>query len=216
MDIEWAKDGVSKELYIVQARPETVQSQKSKQVLEEYYLKQKSDVIVSGKSVGSKIANGSACLIKSVKDIHKFKPGQILVTEPIPPMLNRVMICSRYITSKFVFQDVYNPLGVGLALEQTRAGSLLIGSTREFVGYNRNVTPEGIQAVLKHALSFVPDIGKLNIIRSFAGLRPHTPYGMPILGRAKGVEGFITAAGHAGDGSQAQGRHADGQSGLGK
>jgi len=85
MDIEWAKDGVSGELYIVQARPETVQSQKSKHVLEEYHLKQKSDVIVSGKSVGSKIASGTACLVKSVKDIHKFKPGQILVTEMTDP-----------------------------------------------------------------------------------------------------------------------------------
>ena len=85
MDIEWAKDGISKELYIVQARPETVQSQKSRHVLEEYYLKQKGEVITTGKSVGSKIANGIATVIKSVKDIHKFKPGQILVTEMTDP-----------------------------------------------------------------------------------------------------------------------------------
>lgn len=133
--------------------------------------------------------------------------GQVLVTEPVPQLLKRVMICSRYITSKF------NPrraqvgargrvplLGVGLALEQTRAGSLLIGSTREFVGYNRSVTPEGIQAILEHASDLVPVIGELNVIRSFAGLRPHTQDGMPILGKVDGVGGFIVAAGHEGDG----------------
>jgi len=85
MDIEWAKDGISNELYIVQARPETVQSQKSKHVLEEYYLKQKGEAIARGKSVGSKIANGVAAVIRSVKDIHKFKPGQVLVTEMTDP-----------------------------------------------------------------------------------------------------------------------------------
>jgi len=85
MDIEWAKDGISKELYIVQARPETVQSQKQRHILEEYQLKQKGEVIITGKSVGSKIANGEAVVIRSVKDIEKFKPGQILVTEMTDP-----------------------------------------------------------------------------------------------------------------------------------
>jgi glycine/D-amino acid oxidase-like deaminating enzyme len=126
--------------------------------------------------------------------------GQVLVTEPVPQLLKRVMICSRYITSKFNSRRVQGSLGVGLALEQTRAGSLLIGSTREFVGYDRTVTPEGIQAVLEHASALVPIIGELNVIRAFAGLRPHTPDGMPILGKVDGVEGFIMAAGHEGDG----------------
>ena len=85
MDIEWAKDGISKELYIVQARPETVQSQKQRHILEEYQLKQKGEVIITGKSVGSRIANGTATVIRNVKDIEKFKPGQILVTEMTDP-----------------------------------------------------------------------------------------------------------------------------------
>jgi len=85
MDIEWAKDGISNELYIVQARPETVQSQKQRHILEEYQLKQKGEVIITGKSVGSKIANGTATVIRNVKDIEKFKPGQILVTEMTDP-----------------------------------------------------------------------------------------------------------------------------------
>jgi len=126
--------------------------------------------------------------------------GQVLVTESVPPMLKRGMICSRYIVSKFSPGQTQDTLGVGMALEQTQAGTILIGSTREFVGYDRSVTMEGIQAILEHASSHVPAIKDLNIIRSFAGLRPHTPDGMPILGKVGSIEGFIVATGHEGDG----------------
>ena len=85
MDMEWAKDGETNQLFIVQARPETVQSQKQKNMYEEYSLKQKGKLIVTGKSVGNKIAQGEANVIKSVRDIEKFKPGQILVTEMTDP-----------------------------------------------------------------------------------------------------------------------------------
>ncbi|MBD3304208.1 phosphoenolpyruvate synthase [Candidatus Woesearchaeota archaeon] len=85
MDIEWAKDGKSSKLYVVQARPETVQSQKQRHTLKEYKIKEKGEIITTGKSVGSKIANGKAAVIKNVKEIEKFKPGQILVTEMTDP-----------------------------------------------------------------------------------------------------------------------------------
>jgi pyruvate,water dikinase len=85
MDIEWAKDGQSGKLFIVQARPETVQSQKSKTILEEYLLKQKGKVLVTGKSVGNKIGQGTAQVIKDVKEIAHFKPGDVLVTEMTDP-----------------------------------------------------------------------------------------------------------------------------------
>ena len=85
MDIEWAKDGELNKLFIVQARPETVQSQKKTNFLEEYILKQKGKVLVEGKSVGSKIAAGVAHVIRDVKDISQFKPGEVLVTEMTDP-----------------------------------------------------------------------------------------------------------------------------------
>jgi len=85
MDIEWAKDGVTNKLFIVQARPETVQSQKSRNLVEEYYLKKKGNVIISGKAVGTKIAQGRADVIRNVKNISKFKPGNVLVTEMTDP-----------------------------------------------------------------------------------------------------------------------------------
>lgn len=85
MDIEWAKDGQTQELFIVQARPETVQSQRNRNTLEEYRLLQKGRVLVQGKSVGNKIAQGAARVIKNVKEIAQFKPGEILVTEITDP-----------------------------------------------------------------------------------------------------------------------------------
>ncbi len=85
MDIEWAKDGQTQKLFIVQARPETVQSQKNKTVLEEFKLQEKGKIIAKGKSVGNKIGQGVANIIRDVKDISEFKKGQVLVTEMTDP-----------------------------------------------------------------------------------------------------------------------------------
>lgn len=101
MDLEWAKDGQTQELYIVQARPETVQSQRNRNIIEEYKLLQKGKVLVQGKSVGSKIAQGSAHVIKDVKDIAQFKAGEILVTEITDPDWVPIMrIASAIVTDR--------------------------------------------------------------------------------------------------------------------
>jgi pyruvate, water dikinase len=91
MDIEWAKDGKTGDLFIVQARPETVQSAKNVNVLEEYKLAKKGNLIVSGLSVGSKIGQGKAHIIENVKDISKFKKGEVLVTEMTDPDWEPIM-----------------------------------------------------------------------------------------------------------------------------
>lgn len=87
MDMEWAKDGKTNELFIVQARPETVQSKKNLNFLEEYKLSEtaKKTVLVEGLSVGSKIGQGVSKIIMSVKDIEKFKEGEVLVTDMTDP-----------------------------------------------------------------------------------------------------------------------------------
>jgi len=101
MDIEWAYDGLDKKLYIIQARPETVESGKNLNVLERYKLQKKSKVIVSGQSVGSKIGQGEASRIMDVKDINKFKPGQVLVTDMTDPDWEPIMkIASAIVTDK--------------------------------------------------------------------------------------------------------------------
>ncbi|MBN1931535.1 MAG: phosphoenolpyruvate synthase [Desulfobacterales bacterium] len=91
MDIEWAKDGVSGELFIVQARPETVQSQKAMDVLTTYHLEKKSSVLVKGKSVGEKIAGGKAHVIPDVVHLSSFHPGEILITDTTTPDWEPVM-----------------------------------------------------------------------------------------------------------------------------
>ncbi|MDO8486425.1 MAG: phosphoenolpyruvate synthase, partial [Candidatus Staskawiczbacteria bacterium] len=87
MDMEWAKDGKDGKLYIVQARPETVQSRKNVNVLEDYVLdKSKSKkILVQGLSVGNKIGSGKAKRILNVKDIKLFKKGEVLVTTMTDP-----------------------------------------------------------------------------------------------------------------------------------
>lgn len=101
MDVEWAKDGQTGELFIVQARPETVQSQRNRDVIEEYKLLQKGRLLVQGKSVGNKIGQGSARVIKNVKDIRQFKAGEVLVTEITDPDWVPIMrIASAIVTNR--------------------------------------------------------------------------------------------------------------------
>ncbi len=101
MDMEWAKDGISNELYIVQARPETVQSQKNANILEEYVLKEKGNIIVTGLSVGTKIGIGKAHVIYNVRDIASFKQGEVLITEKTDPDWEPIMkIASAIVTNK--------------------------------------------------------------------------------------------------------------------
>ncbi|MBE9125418.1 MULTISPECIES: phosphoenolpyruvate synthase [unclassified Coleofasciculus] len=91
MDIEWAKDGTTGELFIVQARPETVQSQKSSQVLRSYQLKDHSDILVTGRSVGAAIGQGKARVILDASKIHLFQPGEVLVTNRTDPDWEPIM-----------------------------------------------------------------------------------------------------------------------------
>lgn len=85
MDIEWAKDGRSGKLFIVQARPETVQSQKKVNIFKTYKLKEKGKLIIHGLAIGEAIVTGKVQVIESVKNMSRFKPGSILVTKITSP-----------------------------------------------------------------------------------------------------------------------------------
>jgi len=99
MDIEWAKDKNEK-LYILQARPETVHA-KHYDTLSQYILKEKSKVLLEGESIGRKIGIGEVNVIKSVKEITKFRRGQVLVTEMTDPDWEPIMkIASAIVTDK--------------------------------------------------------------------------------------------------------------------
>lgn len=132
--------------------------------------------------------------------------GQIVISEPVPPYISGDILSAQYIVAK------YNPhliekapnrsvqLGVGLALSQTEKGNILIGATREFVGYDLSNTREGIREVLKNASRLVPGLKDINFIRVMSGVRPYTPDGLPLIGYVQSIEGFFMAAGHEGDG----------------
>jgi pyruvate, water dikinase len=91
MDIEWAKDGIDGDLYILQARPETVVSQRRSSTVEEYALAGTSDVLVVGRSVGMKIAAGRARVITSPSQLSAFEPGDVLITDSTSPDWEPVM-----------------------------------------------------------------------------------------------------------------------------
>lgn len=102
MDTEWAKDGKTGELFIVQARPETVHSNTDMSVLNTYELEKKGEVIVQGRSVGEKIGAGKSNIIKDVADINKFKKGEVLVTDMTDPDWEPIMkIASAIVTNRW-------------------------------------------------------------------------------------------------------------------
>jgi pyruvate,water dikinase len=91
MDMEWAKDGHTGELFVVQARPETVQSQKSRDQIETYRLDERGRVLVRGRSVGDRIGQGRVRVIKNVADLHQFNEGEVLVTDKTDPDWEPIM-----------------------------------------------------------------------------------------------------------------------------
>ncbi|WP_423202281.1 phosphoenolpyruvate synthase [Marinobacter salicampi] len=91
MDIEWAKDGDDQKIYIVQARPETVKSRASANVMERYLLKETGKVIVEGRSIGHKIGSGPVKIVTSINEMDRVQPGDVLVTDMTDPDWEPVM-----------------------------------------------------------------------------------------------------------------------------
>lgn len=91
MDIEWAKDGDDGKLYIVQARPETVKSRQNAGTMERYLLKQNGKVLCEGRSIGQRIGSGVVRVVRSIKEMDKVQPGDILVSDMTDPDWEPVM-----------------------------------------------------------------------------------------------------------------------------
>ena len=101
MDIEWAKDGLTGELFIVQARPETVHSQRDLAVLRTYVLEEEGRLLIEGEAVGMKIGQGEVNVIEDPRQIDKFKHGQVLVTDMTDPDWEPIMkIAGAIVTNK--------------------------------------------------------------------------------------------------------------------
>jgi len=134
------------------------------------------------------------------------KKGQIVVTEQIPPIGETNVWSAEYIVSKLEPElnkkkdDIHSRLGIGFAFSQTTDGNYLIGSTRENAGFDTETNLTALNILVKQAVSFFPIMKNVNMIRSFAGLRPASVDGKPIIGEVENSRGFYIAAGHEGDG----------------
>lgn len=91
MDVEWAKDGIDGKLYILQARPETVQSRQSSQSIQQFQLQEKGEILASGRSVGNKIGQGNVRLIANPEQMHLMQEGDVLVTDMTDPDWEPIM-----------------------------------------------------------------------------------------------------------------------------
>ena len=142
MDIEWAKDGVDGELYVIQARPETVVSQRRGTVIEEYVLRGSGDVLVIGRSVGMKIASGRARVIHDLRQLSMFRPGEVLVADTTSPDWEPVMKTaaavitnrgSRTCHAAIVARELGIPAVVGAegATQKIEAGAVVTASCAE-------------------------------------------------------------------------------------
>lgn len=132
------------------------------------------------------------------------KRGQIVVSEPAPPLIKTVMQTGLYPIIKFhpelITDERIFRLGLGFGIEQTRDGTMLISGTRELAGFDRRNTLECIEGIVRTARTYIPAIADLHFIRCFSGLRPYTPDGLPVLGRVSQTPGFVMCCGHEGDG----------------
>ncbi|WHY92434.1 FAD-dependent oxidoreductase [Neobacillus cucumis] len=144
--------------------------------------------------------------------------GEMLdLSIPIQPRKGHIIVASRqqfvgrrkvmefgYLISKFGGERKVDPItekyGVALVFEPTESQNFLIGSSREFVGFNTKVNNEIIKCIANRAIRFYPKMADMMVIRSYAGLRPWTEDHLPIISKVKDVPNYYIAAGHEGDG----------------
>lgn len=132
------------------------------------------------------------------------RKGHIMVgTRSNPVMLRNVMEFG-YLMNKFgrarVADEDTEKYGVALVLEPTDSQNFLLGSSREFVGYNDEVDMKVVRTMAKRALRFFPEMNDFNMIRTYTGFRPFTEDHLPIVSKVEEIPGFYIAAGHEGDG----------------
>jgi glycine/D-amino acid oxidase-like deaminating enzyme len=129
--------------------------------------------------------------------------GQVYVTEPAPAFIRGMVLAAQYLMSKKMpsgDDGQGDDLPAGVVAYQTRRGNLLVGSTREFVGFNHHVNQLGLRKLMQGTVGLLPMARHLHVVRTFAGLRPAAPDGLPILERSPEVPNLYIAAGHEGDG----------------
>ena len=129
--------------------------------------------------------------------------GTILISEARQRIVNGNILCAQYVAAKHL-ADVPGteapPFGIGLSLGQTASGTLLIGGSREFAGFDKRTEGDVLAHIAAHATRIMPALKNVRIVRAMTGFRPYTGDGLPIIERSSELDGWITAAGHEGDG----------------
>lgn len=168
MDMEWAKDGKTGDLYIVQARPETVHSTGDKHVIVEYKRTQEGTPLVQGTAVGTKIAAGPVRVIRDVSEISQFQKGEVLVTEITDPDWEPIMkIASAIVTDKggrtshaaIVSRELGIPciVGCGNATSALKTGDMVTidcSSGKEGIVFRGELSFE----TQEHSLEHIPEL----------------------------------------------------------
>lgn len=123
--------------------------------------------------------------------------GFVLVTEPLPPTINHKVYAGEYVAST---QSENLGLEVSAVIEGTKAGTILIGSSREHVGFERRVSLPALRAIASAALELFPRLAGVTLLRSYAGFRPYSPDHLPVVGPDTRLKGLWHATGHEGAG----------------
>ena len=195
MDIEWAKDGLDGKLYIVQARPETVKSRESGNVMEQYKLQSTAKIICEGRSIGQKIGRGKAKILSSLDEMDQIKPGDVLVTDMTDPDWEPIMKrASAIVTNRggrtchaaIIAREMGIPavVGCGDATSKITAGDEITVSCAEGnTGFiyegklNFEVTKSGVDSMPDLPLKIMMNVGNPDRAFSFARL-PHSGIGL--------------------------------------
>jgi D-hydroxyproline dehydrogenase subunit alpha len=123
--------------------------------------------------------------------------GHVLVTEPLPPMVRRKVFEASYIGSVHQSDAAW---ACSAVVEATAGGTMLLGSSRESVGFAHEVNPDIVAAIARRAIALVPDLAHARLMRAYVGFRPATPDRLPIIGADRNVGRLLHATGHEGAG----------------
>ena len=128
------------------------------------------------------------------------RKGELFVTEAGPPVMHGVLISAGYLMSKSMPQNDRYTMTAGVSMAQAPRGNLVVGSTRQFAGYDIESSVVGMKKLVEQTVTLMPVVADLHVLRFYAGLRPSTADGIPIISRHPEVPGFVIASGHEGDG----------------
>lgn len=128
------------------------------------------------------------------------RKGTLVVTAPLPEdyFSCKIVLAAGYMDS--VREGASSGVAVAANVQQVKNGNLILGSSRQFVGFDASVDPAVVSSMMKRNLRFFPDLANMTAIRTWAGFRPYTPDLLPIISAVDGIEGLYIAAGHEGIG----------------